>query len=75
MIYATVRERSGRLPLILRWLGEGKSILALTLAWRLGVSTRTIYRDLDALRAAGYRIDTSAGMGGGVMLRGRPRRR
>jgi predicted DNA-binding transcriptional regulator YafY len=68
-----VIPRYERLPMILNWLGEGRALMAVTLAWRLGVSVRTVYRDLNVLRAAGYRIDSSAGMGGGIMLR-KPRR-
>jgi predicted DNA-binding transcriptional regulator YafY len=65
--------RRERLPMLLEWLGDGRAAMAVTLAWRLDVSVRTVYRDLNALRAAGYRIDSSAGMGGGIMLR-KPRR-
>lgn len=36
-----------------------------------GVSTRTIQRDIAALRLGGRRVDASAGRGGGYMLRDR----
>jgi len=38
------------------------------LAGELGVSQRTIFRDLNALRARGFSVDGSAGRGGGVAL-------
>jgi predicted DNA-binding transcriptional regulator YafY len=40
------------------------------LAQELGVSQRTIFRDLNAVRARGFSIDGSAGRGGGVSLDG-----
>jgi len=61
--------RADRLPLILTWLGQGHSMMALTMAWRLDVSVRTVYRDVNILREQGYRIDSSPGHGGGLMLR------
>ncbi|MFX7792711.1 HTH domain-containing protein, partial [Acinetobacter baumannii] len=33
------------------------------LAERMGISVRSIYRDIDSLRAQGVRIDASAGLG------------
>jgi len=44
------------------WSGE-------ELAHRLGVTTRTVRRDVDRLRRLGYRIDSSAGTDGGYTLR------
>lgn len=38
------------------------------LAERLGVDPRTVRRDIDRLRELGYRIDASAGLGGGYRL-------
>lgn len=64
------RRRSERLPLILDHLEPRRPLTALALAWRIDVSLRTIYRDLAYLRRAGYRIDGSAGGGGGILLRG-----
>jgi predicted DNA-binding transcriptional regulator YafY len=64
-------QRRDRLRQLITRLEDGRVVVILTLAWWLGVSERTIYRDLDALRAAGHRIDTSRGRGGGIMLRRR----
>jgi len=38
------------------------------LATRLGVTTRTLRRDIDRLRSLGYRVDATAGAGGGYRL-------
>ncbi len=38
-------------------------VTAQVLAERLGISIRSIYRDIDSLRAQGVRIDASAGFG------------
>lgn len=38
------------------------------LADRLGVTTRTLRRDVDRLRGLGYRVDSTAGAGGGYRL-------
>ncbi|MEG0388680.1 MAG: HTH domain-containing protein, partial [Niameybacter sp.] len=45
-----------------------KSITAKELANRFEVSTRTIYRDIDDLSAAGIPIYTNKGGGGGIAL-------
>ncbi|WHY58561.1 helix-turn-helix transcriptional regulator [Peribacillus simplex] len=45
-----------------------KNITAKELAERFEVSTRTIYRDIDALSAAGIPIYSSQGRGGGISL-------
>ena len=45
-----------------------KSITAKALAGRFGVSTRTIYRDVDTLSLAGIPIYTEKGKGGGISL-------
>lgn len=44
------------------------SATATELADRFGVSTRTIYRDIDALSAAGVPVYTEKGHGGGIRM-------
>ena len=43
-------------------------VTAAALAERFGVSLRTMYRDLDALRAAHFPLNSEAGRGGGYVL-------
>jgi predicted DNA-binding transcriptional regulator YafY len=57
-----VKRRAAMMP----FLEEG--VLCAYLAVIFGVSVRTIYRDIAALRVQGYRINGSAGAGGGVRL-------
>ena len=45
-----------------------KSVTAGELAERFGVSTRTIYRDVDELSSAGVPVFTNKGSGGGISL-------
>jgi len=45
-----------------------ETITAKELADRFGVSARTIYRDIDALSAAGIPVYTNKGNGGGISL-------
>jgi len=45
-----------------------KSVTAQELAERFNVSTRTIYRDIDELSAAGVPVFTNKGSGGGISL-------
>jgi predicted DNA-binding transcriptional regulator YafY len=60
--------RADRLvSLVLRLQARGRTT-ALALADELEVSIRTIYRDLDALRAAGVPVFTESGPGGGCQL-------
>jgi predicted DNA-binding transcriptional regulator YafY len=44
------------------------NVTAKQLADRLGVTVRTVYRDLDVLSAAGIPVYTSQGKGGGIRL-------
>lgn len=57
----TRAERLFRLAELLR--GRRLAVTAAALAGELEVSPRTIYRDIDALRAAGAPIDGEAGVG------------
>jgi predicted DNA-binding transcriptional regulator YafY len=45
-----------------------KTVTAKELADRFGVSTRTIYRDIDVLSVAGVPVYTEQGKGGGISL-------
>lgn len=55
------------LEIIIILLNKG-TITAKELADRFGVSTRTIYRDVDTLSAAGVPVFTNKGNGGGISL-------
>ena len=60
--------KNSRLFEILYLLVEKRSVTAGELAQRLEVSERTIYRDIDALSAAGIPVFTQKGRGGGIRL-------
>lgn len=60
--------KNSRLFEILYLLVEKQSVTAGELAQRLEVSERTIYRDVDALSAAGIPVFTQKGQGGGIRL-------
>ena len=60
--------KNGRLFEILYLLVEKRAVTAGELAERLEVSERTIYRDVDALSAAGIPVYTQKGKGGGIRL-------
>lgn len=60
--------RADRLLSMLMMLQIHGRMTAAELAERLEVSTRTIYRDLDALSTAGVPVYTERGPGGGVSL-------
>lgn len=62
--------RAQRLISILMALQRGHPLTAGELAQRLGVSIRTIFRDIDALSAMGVPVYTEAGRGGGIRLLG-----
>lgn len=61
-------NRTDRLDHLERLLRLRPSTTASALAAELEVSVRSVYRDLDALRTRGLRIDGDAGRGGGVRL-------
>ena len=60
--------KNGRLFEILYLLVEKRAVTAGELAQRLEVSERTIYRDIDALSAAGIPVYAQKGKGGGIRL-------
>ena len=60
--------RAGRLLSLLLILQNGGRLTADELATRLGVSTRTVLRDLDVLSGAGVPVYGTRGPGGGFEL-------
>lgn len=54
---------------VLAALPEERMITITSIAERLDLPVHTVHRDLNFLRDVGYRIDASAGRGGGIMLR------
>ena len=60
--------RSSRLVDIMLRLQNARSTTAANLADELGVSVRTIYRDIGALSDAGVPLWTETGPGGGIRL-------
>jgi predicted DNA-binding transcriptional regulator YafY len=62
--------RADRLDLLARSLRDRPGITAADLARDLGVSPRSVFRDLDALRERGYPVESARGRGGGLRLRG-----
>jgi predicted DNA-binding transcriptional regulator YafY len=53
---------------IISILIDKRQVKARELAVRFGVSIRTIYRDIDALIQVGVNIETTQGIGGGIVL-------
>jgi predicted DNA-binding transcriptional regulator YafY len=62
--------RADRLDLLARVLRDRPGVTAGELARELGVSVRSVFRDLDALRERGYPVEAARGRGGGLRLRG-----
>lgn len=61
--------RQGRLFAIAEYLrGRRTGVTARTIAERFGVTVRTVYRDLDALRLADLPLHAEQGRGGGYAL-------
>lgn len=62
-------QRTQRLFALAEYLrGRRSGVTAETLAERFGVTVRTIYRDLDALREAALPVSAESGPGGGYAL-------
>ncbi|GAB3171642.1 helix-turn-helix transcriptional regulator [Streptomyces incanus] len=61
-------ETSARLLRLLSLLQAHREWSGADLAGRLGVSSRTLRRDVDRLRALGYPVNASPGTGGGYQL-------
>jgi predicted DNA-binding transcriptional regulator YafY len=61
-------HRIDRLDLLVRILRDRPGITVAALARELGVSARSIARDLDHLRERGYPIEAERGRGGGLRL-------
>jgi len=61
-------EKLDRLDQLIGKLKAGEIYTASTLAEELGVSLRTMMRDIKTLRDKGYPIDADKGRGGGVRL-------
>jgi predicted DNA-binding transcriptional regulator YafY len=62
-------RRTERLFALAEYLrGRRTGVTAETLAERFGVTVRTVYRDLDALRAASMPVAAERGRGGGYAL-------
>jgi predicted DNA-binding transcriptional regulator YafY len=64
----TMLDSSARLLRMLSLLQGRSDWSAGDLADRLGVTTRTVRKDVDRLRALGYPIDAKPGVGGGYRL-------
>ena len=60
--------RAERLDLMVRTLADRPGISANGLADEFGLSERTVFRDLEALRERGYPIEGEPGRGGGLRL-------
>ncbi|HKW48477.1 MAG TPA: WYL domain-containing protein [Gemmatimonadaceae bacterium] len=61
-------QRVDRLDLLTRILRDRPGITVVQLARELGVSARSVFRDLDHLRDRGYPIEADRGRGGGLRL-------
>ncbi len=68
MRHTKILSRLERLDELTGLLRSGGHYTASLLAKELGVSSRTLMRDLDVLRGKGYPIETDQGRGGGVRL-------
>lgn len=64
----TAMQRVDRLDLLTRVLRDRPGITVDALARDLGVSVRSVFRDIDHLRERGYPIEADRGRGGGLRL-------
>src|SRR6478735_3559063 len=68
-LYVRYMQRTERLFALAEYLrGRRTGVTAEALAERFGVTVRTIYRDLDALREAALPLSAERGRGGGYAL-------
>ena len=67
-LFRVIRLQTSRLFEIIYLLLNKERITAKELAERFGVSTRTIYRDIDTIGLAGIPIYSEKGKGGGISL-------
>lgn len=65
-----VAARLDRLDALARLLRDRPGITTAELARELGVSARTVFREIDALRERGYPVEAARGRGGGLRLHG-----
>lgn len=63
-------DRIDRLDLLARVLRDRPGTTAADVARELGVSVRSVFRDIEHLRERGYPIDAARGRGGGLRLHG-----
>src|SRR3954467_7356552 len=61
-------QRIDRLDLLTRVLRDRPGITVGGIAQTLGVSVRSVFRDIDHLRDRGYPIEADRGRGGGIRL-------
>ncbi|GAF50649.1 putative DNA-binding transcriptional regulator YafY [Rhodococcus wratislaviensis] len=67
-ILKRMRETSARLLRLLSLLQTRKDWSGAELADRLGITPRTVRRDVEKLRDLGYPVDATVGVGGGYQL-------
>lgn len=67
-ILRCMRETSARLLRLLSLLQTRKDWSGAELADRLGITPRTVRRDVEKLRDLGYPVDATVGVGGGYQL-------
>jgi len=65
---AATLPRLERLDLLASRLKSGEPITVAEIADEFGVSTRTLFRDVDILRQRGLPIEADRGRGGGIRL-------